>query len=167
MLLQLFNEYRVEAQHIASVLLALAIWRRGASPERWLIGLFLATMVVPTYLFPALGLGHLNFGPNAWIWVAIDVVAGFAFVTIALNANRNYPLWIAGLQLVAIGAHASRELVDGISPFAYAILAIGPSYGQLLVIFVGFLRHTRRVSRFGAYRDWRFARRPSGLFGTR
>lgn len=157
MLLDLFNAYRAEAQHVTSVLLALAIWRYGAAPERWLIGLFIATMVVPFHLFRLLDMGPVAFSPYAWIYVALDVVATIGFIVIAVNANRNYPLWIAGFQLVALGAHAVRGLGDAVSPIAYVILASGPSYCQLLLILGGFLRHVRRERRFGRYRDWRSA----------
>lgn len=164
MLLYLFNEHRGDVQHIASVFLALAIWRLGGSPERWLIGLFIAMMVAPSYLFALFGLGNVAFGPYAWLWVCIDVAAAAAFIIVAVNANRNYPLWIAALQLVAIGAHAVRGLVDAVSPFAYLVLSTGPSYCQLLLIFGGFLRHVRRERRFGPYRAWRFKREQFALF---
>lgn len=163
MLLELYNEYRVEAQHIASVVLALAIWRWGAAPERWLIGIFIVTMVAPTNIFGWFDIEVFALGPYAAVFVSLDVAAMIAFVVIALNANRNYPLWVAGFQLVAMGAHAARSLVDAVSPFAYLVLSIGPSYCQLLVIFVGFLRHMQRERRFGPYREWRLARGPFAL----
>lgn len=154
-MLELFNTYRGDAQHIVSVVLALAIWRWGAGPERVLIGLFIATMVAPYHLFELLGLGNAVFGPFAWVYIAIDLFAGLAFVAVALQANRNYPLWVAGFQLVALGAHAVRGMVDTVSPLAYLILAIGPSYCQLVLIFAGFVRHTIRERQFGPYRAWR------------
>jgi hypothetical protein len=157
-MLEFFNSYRVDVQHIATVMLAVAIWRWGAGPERWLIAVFLATMVVPVRIFEVLELGDVIAGAFAWLYVLIDLLATFVFVLIAVNANRNYPLWIAGFQLVAIGAHSIKEVVDGISPLAIAILVIGPSYCQLLLIFGGFVRHVRRERRFGPYRQWRFAR---------
>ncbi|MEE4317541.1 MAG: hypothetical protein V2I74_11230 [Erythrobacter sp.] len=160
MLLDFYNEYRVLAQHIASVALALAIWRWGGGPERWLIGIFVATMVAPTHVFGLFGIEIYPFGPHGWIFVAIDVIAMIAFVVIALNANRNYPLWVAGFQLVAIGAHAARGMVDAVSPFAYLVLSIGPSYCQLVIIFAGLVRHIRRENRFGPYREWRLTREP-------
>jgi len=155
MIFELFNEYRALGQHIASVLLALAIWRWGARPEQWLIGLFIAMMVVPVYLFKGLGLGNLHFGSFAWLGISIDVLALGAFVLVALNANRNYPLWIAGLQLVAIGAHGAHGMIGSVSPLAYLLLSVGPAYFQLLLIFGGFVRHVQRTRRFGAYREWR------------
>ena len=154
-MLELFNAYRGDAQHIASVLLALAIWRWGAAPERWLIVIFIAAMVLPVRVAEWAGIGDLVFGPNAALYVGIDLLAGVGFVAVALKANRNYPLWIAGFQLVAISAHAVKGLVDTVSPIAYLILASGPSYCQLALIFAGFARHVTRTRQFGPYRDWR------------
>jgi hypothetical protein len=154
-MLDLFNTYRADAQHIASVLLALAIWRWGGGPERWLIAVFIATMVIPVHVLQLLIPGHPAFGSYSGIYAAIDLLAGFAFVAIALQANRNYPLWIAGFQLVAIASHGVSAVVDTVSPIAYAILVVGPSYCQLLLIMGGFVRHILRTRRFGLYRDWR------------
>lgn len=155
MLLDLFNSYRADAQHIASVLLALAIWRWGGAPERWAIGVFVCAILIPYYAFEVLGLGDTAFGPFAWLWIAADLLAAIGFTLIAVNANRNYPLWVAGFQLVAVSAHAVKGMVDTVSPIAYLILAIGPSYCQLLLIFAGFARHLMRQRQFGPYREWR------------
>lgn len=160
-LFELFNAYRVPAQHLASFLLAGAIWRWGGAPERWLIGVFLATMVVPVYVGQSIGLSAADLGPVALAVVSIDLVAAALFVGIALNANRNYPLWIAGFQVVAVGAHLVKALVHQVSPLAHAILVIGPSYCQLFLLIGGFARHTMRQRRFGPYREWR-----QGLVGT-
>jgi hypothetical protein len=154
-MLEVFNTYRGDVQHLASVILAVAIWRLGAAPERWMMAIFIAAMVLPTRLFGLLGLGNPAFGHYAWIYVAIDIAAGIGFVAVALNANRNYPLWVAGFQLVAISAHAVKALVDTVSPLAYLILASGPSYCQLALIFGGFVRHRMRLRVFGPYRAWR------------
>ncbi|MCR9181183.1 MAG: hypothetical protein NXH71_13275 [Erythrobacteraceae bacterium] len=165
-MLELINIYRADLQHIASVLLALAIWRWGGGPERWLIGIFIGTMVLPIYASGLLGLGGPIEGAFAWLFLVLDLLAAAGFVIVAINANRIYPLWIAGFQLVAICAHMIKGMVDGVSPLAIAILVIGPSYFQLLLIFVGFLRHRRREQRFGPYRDWRIARPDAPAFPT-
>jgi hypothetical protein len=161
--LEIFNAYRAPAQHLASVLLAAAIWRWGGSPERWLIGIFICTMVLPVWVLRWLGYsGALEVGPTAVIVMLIDLCAAILFVGVALRANRNYPLWIAGFQLVALGAHMVNMITDSVSPLAIALLAIGPSYCQLLLLLAGFVRHTRRERRFGHYRAWRIAAPAAG-----
>ncbi len=164
-LFELFNAYRVSAQHLTSVLLAAAIWRWGGAPERWLIGAFLATMVIPIYVGQLFGLDAVDLGPYAPPIITGDLVATVLFVGIALNANRNYPLWIAGFQLVAVVAHLVKALVPNVSELAYAIMVIGPSYCQLLVLIGGFVRHAQRQNRFGPYREWRLG--SAGLQGRR
>ena len=164
--LELFNAYRALAQHFVSVLLAAAIWRWGGSPERWLIGIFFGAMVLPVYIFKWLGLGHaMEVGPYAPIVTLIDLGAAILFIGVALHANRIYPPWIAGFQLVAVGGHLVRSLIDSVSPLAVALLVIGPSYCQLLLLFVGFVGHVQRERRFGQYRAWRPT--PPGLRGLR
>lgn len=165
-MLELFNTYRADVQHIGSVLLALAIWRWGGGPERWLIGLFVGTMVLPVYLLAPLGAAVPTEGPYAWVFLSFDLAAAAGFTIVALNANRNYPLWIAGFQFVALGAHLIKDVVPGISLIALVLLIVGPSYCQLLLILSGFVRHFRRERRFGAYRDWRITREGSPLFLT-
>lgn len=154
-LLDLFNTYRVAAQHLTSLLLAAAIWRWGGGPERWLIVIFLLSMVLPVYPLGWLSAqtGYADTFVQAFF--VIDLIAAGLFIAIALNANRNYPLWIAGFQLVALVAFVVQVLVDAVSPLAGAILMIGPSYGILLVLTAGFVRHLLRERRFGPYREWR------------
>lgn len=154
-LLEFFNLYRVSLQHVTAFLLAGAIWRWGGGPERWLIGVFLATMVFPMYVVYWFGLGAAETGPYAPVLFFIDIVAASLFVVIALNANRNYPLWIAGFQLVAIIAHLVQTMVDNVSQLAFAILVIGPSHCELLVLIGGFVRHVLRERSYGHYREWR------------
>ena len=154
-LVEFFNLYRATTQHLVALFLAGAIWRWGGGPERWLIGTFLATMVIPIYVIQWLSLGSFEVATYWSLAFVVDVIAASLFTAIALQANRNYPLWIAGFQLVALGGHMAETLLDGISPLALAILVIGPSYCQLFAMLVGFGRHRQRERRFGAYRDWR------------
>ncbi|WP_379922505.1 hypothetical protein [Erythrobacter sp. R86502] len=154
-LIDLLNTYRTFAQHLISIVLAIAIWRWGGGPERWLIGIFLTTMMLPMYVAWALDLGAVESGPYAPAIFMLDVLAAVLYVAIALHANRNYPMWIAGFQVVSVVAHLVKALVAGVSPLAFAILVIGPSYGALVVLLIGFVRHRVRENRFGPYREWR------------
>jgi hypothetical protein len=112
-------------------------------------------MVLPVYPMRLLGLTFIEVGPGATYGFALDLFAAVLFVGIALQANRNYPLWVAGFQLVALGTHVVQTLFTGISSLAIALLVTGPSYCQLLLLIGGFARHTLRQRRFGPYREWR------------
>lgn len=160
-LIEFFNAYRALLQHLFAFALAGAIWRCGAGPERWLISVFIVTMILPVYVVWWLGLGAAETGPYAPVLFVIDILAAGFYMFIAVNANRNYPLWIAGFQVVSVVAHVVQAMVDTVSPLAFAILVIGPSYGALLVLAVGFVRHVVRERRFGPYREWRLT--PPGL----
>lgn len=155
MLIDLVNNHRGDLQYISSLLVGLAMWRWGGGPERGVAIFFTGVLILPLVAFRIFGTGTLIFGNFAMLYVGLDAIALLGFVLIALNANRNYPLWIAGLQLVAVGAHMVRGFADAVSPLAYAILAVGPSYGQLVLMIIGLLRHRWRLRRYGEYRDWR------------
>lgn len=156
-LLFYFNTYRVPTQHLLAFLLAGAAWRWGGAPERWLSLSFIATMVLPVYLRGWLIPVQTIDEPFLLVHLFLDLAAAVAFVGIALHANRNYPLWVAGFQLVALGAHMVSLMELGVSPLALVVLITGPSYCQLLLMLTGFARHVRRENRFGQYREWRIA----------
>ncbi len=158
-MLDLLLENRVDAQRIASVIMALAMWRWGGAPERILALTFVGLFTLPLLFLDFATAGTVMFSDRGYLIVAIDVLAGLIFVGLALHANRNYPLWIAGFQVVAVTAHLARGIVEAITPIAYAVMVIGPSYFQLILMLAGLVRHLRRKQRHGEYRDWRI---PSG-----
>lgn len=154
-MLELILENRVAAYRIASVLLVLAMWRWGGKPERLIGVTFVSLFIVPTVFLEAVTDEPLIISDRSILLVASDVVACVIFVGIALQANRNYTLWVAGFQIVAMSAHMARGLADTVTPIAYAILVIGPSYFQLAIMLLGLIRHIRRKKNYGDYRDWR------------
>jgi hypothetical protein len=84
-----------------------------------------------------------------------DTFAAIIFIAIALFANRNYPLWIAAMQVLAMTAHLARGLAETISPIAYITMVVAPGWFQLLFLALGLLGHILRKRSHGEYRDWR------------
>jgi hypothetical protein len=89
------------------------------------------------------------------VFFAIEIVVAAGMIAVALRANRIYPLWMAGFQIIAVFAHFARGLSDAVSPLAYIVLTVGPSYFQIIILGFGIWFHHRRVKRHGSYRSWR------------
>jgi hypothetical protein len=151
------HRYLIEAAIF--LIMAVVAWRRGAGPERACaavpLGMYLGDMAYHAIFgaahFAQIDLGHL----------AIDALAEAAYMAIALQANRIYPIWLAGSQLIALVSHFSRGLSPAIGMRAYAILIMGPIYLQIGIQLWGLIAHLRRVKRTGSYRSWRSSSSPS------
>ena len=77
-------------------------------------------------------------------WVAlVDIGVLLAFVSIAVRSDRCWPLWVSGLQLTTVLAHALRVLQPQLVDLAYAAAMRFWSYPILLILVVAALR-TRR-----------------------
>lgn len=157
-------EYRAEFQSVYAWIICVAALVFGGGPERafamvWLIlfkivdGIYHA-FVEQSYQMIGVDVFHAS----------LDAIALVVWVAIALFANRNYPLWIAAMQLLAVVAHLARGLVESIAPVAFAVMAFAPGYFQLAFITVGLVRHLLRKREYGSYRDWRVVRARPGRF---
>ncbi|MEE4289980.1 MAG: hypothetical protein V2J14_11455 [Erythrobacter sp.] len=155
MLQLLAFEYRSLLQDVLaySVCLAALIW--GAGPERAIAATWLIVFELFTALFRnVLDLSYQLDSIDAYLALS-DTLAGGIWLMIALNANRNYPLFIAALQVLAVSAHLARGLIESISPVAYATMVIAPGWLQLILLGIGVIAHRLRVQRYGEYREWR------------
>ncbi len=139
---------------IAIVLIVIAfVW--GGGPERVFALAWL-------FLFEITRLAHSPFVQRSPVFdtidpflATVDLVALVIFTLCALYANRNYMLWIAGMQVLAMTAHLARGMVEEISQISYAMMAYMPGWFQLLFFAIGLSRHVMRRRQYGYYRDWR------------
>ena len=74
----------------------------------------------------------------------VDLAAFAAFLSLALRSDRFWPLWVAGLQLATLGAHAVKAVELNLMPQAYAAAARFWVYPIFLIIAVGTYRGARR-----------------------
>ena len=120
-----------------------ALWR-GRGDERVAAAVCLfASLITHFIVSPKLG-GFYSFEAGVLV---VDVAAFAAFVSVALSSSRFWPLWIAGLQLTTLFAHAMRLASTDLLPIAYAAAGRFWSYPILIIIAVGAWRHHRRIVR--------------------
>lgn len=146
--------------YLSIALLGVAALRWGAGPERiCATALVLMTTADPVYhallgrgtIYASVDVGHL----------VIDSLVAVVFVGVALQANRVYPLWLSGFQLLSVVSHFAREMSGTIAKLAYALMNYVPYYLILLILAAGIWRHSKRWKRYGPYRSWRTSSVPS------
>jgi hypothetical protein len=132
------------------VLLVLAItyvWYRGGQPERAAAAAVASMYLLdPIYhaiwgqvtVYDQINVGHL----------VIDVVAWVAMVWIALRANRWWTLWLASAQTISVLSHFLRGVTSVMYPWVYAAMGRGPSWLEIVLLFVGtaLVQRRRRIS---------------------
>lgn len=164
MLELLASEYRTYAQDILVLVICGAALFWGGAPERIIAGSWLIFFELTGFIYKRFiqAGGYQLQGVDAFL-AANDFLMLVIWVTVALYANRNYPLWIAGMQLLAMTAHLARGMSEAISPFAYVLLIAAPGWFQLIFLGAGLTRHILRKRKYGKYRDWRFVRKTMKL----
>lgn len=155
---------RAAVQHFVLVLISAAALRWGAGPER-ATALTLLSVLLGDQIY------HAIFGAGVELvtidvgHAVIDAIAAFAMMSTAVAANRMYTLWIGAFQIIAVYSHIARDMDAGISPLAYAIVSVAPSYFQIVLLAGGLWGHRRRLRRFGKYSSWRTSLPPSWARG--
>ena len=119
---------------------AYALWR-GRSDERIVAGACLAASVI-TYAVLSPRLMRYSQVETGVLLVDLGVLAVFTMV--ALQSNRFWPLWVAGLQLTTSVAHFLKALDADLLPHAYGAAARFWSYPILLIVAIGTWRSHRR-----------------------
>jgi len=77
--------------------------------------------------------------------LAVDLAVLIAFVVVALQSDRFWPLWVAGLQLTTSVAHFLKALDPHLIPQAYGLAVRFWSYPILIILAVGSWRAHRRM----------------------
>lgn len=128
-----------------------ASWRGGA-PERIGAGIFVLAAVLTIFAVSpyASRFHHLEHG-----LVAVDVAVFAAFFALSLASERFWPLWIASLQLIAVGTHLVRLIAPDLIPRAYSEIVTFWAYPMLLLLIVATRRHEWRLSRYGRDASWK------------
>lgn len=131
------------AFHVSFLLIAVAyaFWR-GGRPEKQAAATLLA-MLVFDRAYHALGAETGYFEVDVF-HVFNDGWALLALLSIALTADRFWPLWIAALQVIAFCAHYVRIADLTVPPIVYAVMIRFPYWLQIAVLLFGTWNFARR-----------------------
>jgi hypothetical protein len=135
------------------ILVAGAAFWKGAGPERWCAGA-LVWMRVVDWPYHAI-FGSIYFATVDVGHFLIDLSVLVVFVVVALQANRLYPICLAGFQFVSLLSHVVALISPDIAARAYFFLIVMPSHLEIVTLGIGTALHIRRVRKFGTYRAWR------------
>lgn len=127
-----------------------AVWR-GGGPERAGAAIFASASILstaalsgPSGRFVSVEVGVL----------AVDVAMLVALFALAFLAERLWPLWVTGLQLVGAAGHAVKLVEPEVIPSAYAFVMAFWSYPMLFLLVFGTWNHQQRLRHFGVDKSW-------------
>ncbi len=149
-------QYRYVVQIAIFGCVAVWAYRKGGQPEKACAATFIALIVADRLYHALISRSYQLETVDLWHF-GLDIGVLAALIPIALRANRLYPMFLAAFQIIAVNAHIARDAFTQITPFAYAVMYIMPSYAQLIILTWGVGAHVRRAKRFGPYRDWRWS----------
>ena len=131
---------------------------KGGAPEK--IGA--SVLLVGSALTFALASGPAGRFASMEVGIlAVDVAALVAFLILALRAERFWPLWITGLQMIGTAGHVVKLVDPDVIRWAYAFVLAFWSYPMMLLLIAGTWLHQKRLIRYGADRSWSTSSPPS------
>ena len=117
-----------------------ALWR-GRSDERIVAAACLVASIATRFAISPLQSRYASVESGL---VMIDLLMLLAFIWIALNSQRFWPLWVAGFQLTNSISHLMKFADLQLMPRAYGAAAAVWSYPILLVLAIGTWRSHNR-----------------------
>ena len=77
--------------------------------------------------------------------VFVDMLVLASFLYVALQSDRFWPLWVAGLHVTTLVGHALMLLIGDMVPIAYAVALRLWAYPELIILAIAVWRHTQRL----------------------
>lgn len=138
---------------LISAIICMAAMQFGSAPERLLSTALFADFVLEEACAVVLG-REFAIEYNG-MYCTLEFALLVFVCAVAVRANRVYPLWLGGAQIIAVSAHVLLQVLgpdalsacDAIDTVASAMVMIG--------LVAGLVSHARRKQRLGrAYPDW-------------
>jgi uncharacterized membrane protein YecN with MAPEG domain len=115
---------------------------RGGRYERLIAGVCILGTIATVIVNSPLNRMYVRVEGGA---LAVDLAVLIAFTFVALQSDRFWPLWVAGLQLTTSVAHFLKALDPHLIPQAYGLAVRFWSYPILVILAVGSWRAHRRM----------------------
>lgn len=144
------------------IVVMFATWR-GGGPERGTAVAFVLALAGSASVGFIEVPGEFRVVPIGLLLVDFLLLAGLC--TIAVRANRWWPIPVAGCQLVAVLVHAGKLLQPAMIPNSYAFLITIWSWPMVALLASGTWAHRRRLAEGIFVPDWKpsFRRRRSPI----
>ena len=124
---------------------------RGGAPERAVAAIMILGVAATrlTLSSPSLRYRHVD-----TTILMIDLLVLVGFLTVALKADRRWPMAITALHGMSVAAHAARGVSPEMIRVVYKTIMVAWAYPQLALLMLGTWRHGRRLSRNGVDPSW-------------
>ena len=76
--------------------------------------------------------------------LVVDLLVLASFVYVALQSDRFWPLWIAGLHVTTVVGHALKLMTGDLVPLAYAVALRMWAYPELIILALAVWRNQQR-----------------------
>lgn len=137
---------------ISASVIGFAVWR-GGKPEMLGAGVVVFNLLIDPMVRAVVG--QWDFSTFSSSRFVVDLVEFGLLFSLALHANRVWPIFSAASQLVAVGGSLAVLESGGGMQIAYWAITQLPLFGQLAALAFGTFFHLRRQAAIGPYRDWR------------
>jgi hypothetical protein len=134
---------------VALTLAVLAFaWSKGGKPERYVATIYFAMAFTATTRWLVTGQwSQEGYGSLQTFRFALDLLALFAVIAVALAFDRWWTLWVSSAQIIAVVSHLLRAANMPLEPLVYAIMERWPVWLALVITGLGTLAYYRRADR--------------------
>ena len=129
--------------------------RCGEQPERSVATLLLTSSIVD-FMYHALT-GPPQFETIDPVHVVIDTLVLVVLLAVALHANRGWPLWVCGAQIIMMLGHLGKLYEVRTVLRGYWVMTQVPFMIQLALLVNGTAAHSVRMRQVGPYHSWRLS----------
>ena len=130
-----------QAYFVLLIAVCAYVFLRGRTDGRLVAAICVLASLASVVVASPVGLAYSQIETGILV---VDVAAFAGFTFVALRSDRFWPLWVAGLQLTTLVAHALKAIELDLMPQAYAAAARFWVYPIFLIIVVGTFRNHRR-----------------------